>query len=201
MLEAIGLKELDRYLARKSKRLQPRTVNRHLNLLHALFKAAQGRELVRSNPVSAVDRPREPRRRWTILTPVEVGRVERAFAALADEAMDEEHVWREQARIVFLTVVSNGLRRGEILGLRWRDVSPADPAGATLRVRETCAGTSKRRSRRRPSGRSRLAGSPPSCSITGRGPRTRVTTSACSAARMRAPRLTRPGMRRRSGSP
>jgi integrase len=33
--------------------------------------------------------------------------------------------------------VSAGLRRGEILGLRWRDVSLADPAGATLRVRET----------------------------------------------------------------
>jgi integrase len=38
---------------------------------------------------------------------------------------------------VFLTVVSAGLRRGEILGLRWGDVSLADPAGATLRVRET----------------------------------------------------------------
>jgi hypothetical protein len=33
--------------------------------------------------------------------------------------------------------VSAGLRRGEILGLRWRDVSLADPAGAALRVRET----------------------------------------------------------------
>jgi integrase len=136
MLEAIGVKELDRYLARKSKRLQPRTVNRHLNLLHALFKAAQGRELIRSNPVSAVDRPREPRRRWTILSPVEVGRVERAFRELADEERNER-AWIEQARVVFLTVVSAGLRRGEILGLRWWDVSLADPAGATLRVRET----------------------------------------------------------------
>lgn len=30
-----------------------------------------------------------------------------------------------------------GLRRGEILGLRWKDVALADPEGATLRVRET----------------------------------------------------------------
>jgi integrase len=135
-LEAIGVKELDRYLARKSKLLQPRTLNRHLNLLHALFKAAQGRELVRSNPVSAVDRPRESRRRWTILSPVEIGRIERAFQELADED-PEASAWIEQARVVFLTVVSAGLRRGEILGLRWRDVSLADPVGATLRVRET----------------------------------------------------------------
>jgi integrase len=34
-------------------------------------------------------------------------------------------------------VVSAGLRRGEILGLRSGDVSLADPAGATLRVCET----------------------------------------------------------------
>jgi site-specific recombinase XerD len=136
-LSAIGVEELNRYLVRKrAEGLQARTLNRHLNLLHALFRAAEGRELVRSNPVSAVDRPREPRRRWTILTPVEIGRVERAFRELADEDPDER-VWIEQARVVFLTVVSAGLRRGEILGLRWRDVSLADPAGATLRVRET----------------------------------------------------------------
>ena len=135
-LEAIGVKELERYLARKSKVLQPRTLNRHLNLLHALFRAAQGRELVRSNQVSAVDRPREPRRRWTILSPVEIGRIERAFQELANEA-HEERAWIEQARVVFLTVMSAGLRRGEILGLRWKDLSLADPGGATLRVRET----------------------------------------------------------------
>jgi integrase len=34
-------------------------------------------------------------------------------------------------------VVGVGLRRGEILGLRWRDVDLADPSGALLRVRET----------------------------------------------------------------
>jgi integrase len=55
---------------------------------------------------------------------------------LADDDPDER-AWIEQARVVFPPVVSAGLRRGEILGLRWRDVSLADPAGATLRVRGT----------------------------------------------------------------
>ena len=72
-----------------------------------------------------------------ILSPVEIGRVERAFAEIAEKGEGEERAFAEQARVVFLTVVSAGLRRGEILGLRWRDVSLADPAGATLRVRET----------------------------------------------------------------
>jgi integrase len=138
-LAAIGVPELERYIARKrEQKLGPRTINRHLNLLHSLFKAGERRGLVRSNPSAAVERPSEPRRRWRILTPVEIGRVERAFAELVDQAdEDEERAWREQARVVFLTVVSAGLRRGEVLGLRWRDVALADPAGATLRVRET----------------------------------------------------------------
>jgi integrase len=135
---AIDVGKLDSYLAKKRRDgLAPRTLNRHLNLLHSLLKAAQGRGLVRANLVSAVERPREPRRRWTILSPIEIARVERAFAELVDEAEGEERTRREQARVVFLTVVSAGLRRGEILGLRWRDVALADPAGATLRVRET----------------------------------------------------------------
>jgi integrase len=137
-LAAIDAGELDRYLVRKRKqKLAPRTLNRHLNLLHSLFKAAEGRGLVRSNPVSAVERPREPRRRWRILSPAEINSVSRAFAELAEAGEGEERALAEQARVVFLTVVSAGLRRGEILGLRWRDLALADPAGATLRVRET----------------------------------------------------------------
>jgi integrase len=139
-LAAIDTGRLKRYVARKRQGdppLQGRTINRHLNLLHLIFGAAGDEELVRSNPVSKKLRAREPRRRWTILSPVEICRVERTFAELADEAEGEERAWCEQARVVFLTVVSAGLRRGEILGLRWRHVSLADPAGALLRVEET----------------------------------------------------------------
>jgi hypothetical protein len=56
---------------------------------------------------------------------------------LAEEAEGEERVWREQARVIFLTIVGAGLRRGELLGLHWRDLALADPAGPRLRVRET----------------------------------------------------------------
>jgi integrase len=87
--------------------------------------------------VPLVDRPKEPRRRWTILSPLEIARVERAFAELAEQAQGEERAWREQARVAFLVIVGLGLRRGELLGLRWHDVDLADPDGAVLRVRET----------------------------------------------------------------
>jgi integrase len=138
-LAALDVARLERYVAVKRKaKLAPRTINRHLNLLHSLLAAAVKRGLLRSNPVEHVDRPREPRRRWKIATPAEIARIERAFTELAAEADDdEERAWLEQARVVFLVVYTLGLRRGEVLGLRWASVMLADPEGARLRVAET----------------------------------------------------------------
>jgi integrase len=137
-LEALTPERIERYVADKRREgLAPRTLNRHLNLLNLLLSSALKRGLIRTNPIAFVDRPREPRRRWRILTPTEVVRVERSFEELIAEAEDEEKDWREQARVIFVVLVGTGLRRGEALGLRWRAVHLADPDGAFLRVRET----------------------------------------------------------------
>jgi site-specific recombinase XerD len=138
-LDAIDAGTVDRYVAAKQHEgLAPRTVNRHLNLLHLIFAAAQRRQLVRLNPVELVDRPKEPRRRWTILTQPEISAIERAFTELAAaEESTTERTFLEQARVVFLVVFALGLRRGEVLGLRWRHVHLADPDGATVRIEET----------------------------------------------------------------
>jgi integrase len=143
-LSDLGSGHVERYVATAlAGGLSARTVNSHLNVLHLICRSARKRKLLRSNPVEDVDRPRPPRRRWTILSPVEVARTERAFAQLAaevegdDVAAEEERAFLEQARVVFLVVVTLGLRRGELLGLRWRNVLLADPHGAALRVEET----------------------------------------------------------------
>jgi integrase len=78
-------------------------------------------ELVETNPVTGAERPKVRRRKWRILEPVEVGRVLRAFTD-------------EQARVMFLTLVLTGVRRFELLALRWRDV---DLVESVLRVRES----------------------------------------------------------------
>jgi integrase len=64
--------------------------------------------------------------------------------------------WREQARVIFLLLVDTGIRRGEVLGLRWRTVALADPAGPRIRIEETFTDSgSKPRSPSRRSAQSR----------------------------------------------
>ena len=76
-----------------------RTVNVHLNLLHDVMKGgAVADELIPSNPVSGVERPKVKRNRWRILQPAEVPVVSKAFSDA-------------RARRVFLTFMLTGLRR------------------------------------------------------------------------------------------
>ncbi|MFL5954832.1 MAG: tyrosine-type recombinase/integrase [Gaiellaceae bacterium] len=142
-LELVDVDRLERYIADKRKAgASPATINRHLNLLNLLFTAAIKRNALpaNANPVPLLERPKEPRRRWTILTPAEIARVAAAFDELAAAApaepktTSESRAWIEQARVVFLLVVACGLRRGEVLGLRWRHVDLVD---MVLRVEET----------------------------------------------------------------
>jgi len=143
VLSTIDVDDVERYVAAKLRGgLASGSVNRHLNVLSLVFNAARKRGLVRSSPIPDVDRPREPRRRWAILTPAEIARVERAFAELAAAApvegkckLEETRAWIEQARVVFVVVISCGLRRGEVLGLHWRSVELA--IAAAIRVEET----------------------------------------------------------------
>ena len=85
---------------------------------------------MRTNPVLSVDALEEPDRRlrWRRLQPEEVGAVAKAYDDLiAAETDKDERAWIEQARVVFLVVYGLGLRRGEVLGLRWRSIQLADP--------------------------------------------------------------------------
>jgi integrase len=99
----------------------PATVNLDVNVLVDVFNSAIREELIETNPATHVERPRLPHNRWRILEPGEVARVAKAFTD-------------EVARVMFLTLVLTGLRRFELLALRWRDV---DLLEGVLRVRDS----------------------------------------------------------------
>jgi integrase len=109
------------YIASALETYAPATVTADVDVLHDIFKTAKREEMIESNPVDGAERPKVPRHRWRILEPAEVARTAKAFTD-------------EQARTAFLVLVLTGIRRAELQGLRWRDVSLVENV---LRVRDS----------------------------------------------------------------
>ena len=60
-----------------SRTFSAKTVNIQVNLLHDVLKGAVADELIPSNPVTGVERPKVKRNRWRILQPARgAGRLE-----------------------------------------------------------------------------------------------------------------------------
>jgi integrase len=138
-LAEVDVIAIEKYVSRKLRAgASPRTVNSHLQVLGLICKAALKRRLIQANPVLLVDRPRQQQKEWHILTPSEIGAVDRAYGELIGDATDD--LRRDDlivSRAIFVVTIGVGLRRAETLGLRWRSVALADPDGPVLRVSET----------------------------------------------------------------
>ena len=132
-LEDITVQEIEQWRAgmssaRQQRELSNKTKNNLLVLMHAIFRRAVKLYGLPANPVASVDRFRvRSSGDIQVFSPEEVWALVRAADSEADAA-------------IFLTAAFTGLRRGEVLGLRWRDV---DFTGSTIRVRASyAAGTS-----------------------------------------------------------
>lgn len=102
-------------------RLSPSTVALYHNVLHRALDQAVKWQLLIRNPCDAVDAPHEASPEMTTWTTDQA----RAFLAVADD---------HDLRALWLLAVHTGMRRGEILALRWQDV---DLDRASLAVRRT----------------------------------------------------------------
>jgi len=109
---------IHKYYREKSKTLSPGTLIKHHNLLRsALGQGVIWRTLTR-NVAEAVKPPKVSRKEMRALTGPEVHRMLEAC---------EDTAWHS----IFHTLTWTGLRRSELLGLRWKDV---DLILASLRV-------------------------------------------------------------------
>lgn len=134
-LAAIEVADVDSYIASKIGKLSPKTISNHLSLLHGMFKTAKRWRLVQSNPVEDVDGPRADSPEMSVLTETEIARLLTAYHELEADPPERTMAaeWRQARRIVTVAL-GTGLRRGELLALRWRDVALLE---GKLSVRES----------------------------------------------------------------
>jgi len=105
----------------------PKSIRNYLGLLHSLFVYAERKGWTHSNPVKHVEKPRagsdDPDIRF-----LDQDELDALARAVPDDVLGRLE------RPLYLTAAMTGLRQGELIGLRWRDVDW--PAGR-LRVRQS----------------------------------------------------------------
>lgn len=122
-LTALRPLDVQTFYADLAERYQPSTVVAiHLTLSTALNAAVRW-GAIRRSPAERCRPPKAPRRPASLWTPAQL---EQMFAILGGG--------HETLRAAVATAALTGLRRGELLGLRWEDV---DLDAATIRVERT----------------------------------------------------------------
>jgi integrase len=111
-----------------------KSVNNQIVLLQLMLKRAVRWRLIRLNPVTDCERPRVERPELNVLTEVEIARLWSAYSELEREAEErDERAWWQIARALTFVALGTGMRRGELLALRWRDVRLLD---GVVQIRE-----------------------------------------------------------------
>jgi integrase len=105
-----GIRRVDvqRYITKRSADVKAETVRKELNILKHLLKLAVEWEIIPTNPAQGVKGPKAPAGRVRYL---QQGELEAVLMACPD--------W---LRPIALLAVSTGMRRSEILKLRWLDI-------------------------------------------------------------------------------
>lgn len=115
---------------RTGKPLAPKTIRHNLSLISDVFGYAVKMGVVSENPCSKVTIPKGEVKEKQIYTPAEV---ERFLTLLNNEPL--------KYRTFFYLMIYSGFRRGEMLGLEWKDV---DFENNIISVRRTSNYTAKK---------------------------------------------------------
>ena len=111
-LASIRRVDVQRYITARSPKVSPYSVQKELNVLKHLLRLATEWEIIPVNPAQGVKSPKVPAGRVRYLQPTEL----RALLEVCPE-------WLSPFVVL---AVSTGMRRSEIIGLRWLDVDMAN---------------------------------------------------------------------------
>ncbi len=100
--------DIQKFISELNDKRSAKTVNHHLSLLKTMFNHARKWKYIFENPAADIDRIREEQREMDFLTPQDI----RLLLKNSDEPL----------RTIILTAVLTGMRRGELLGLQWKDI-------------------------------------------------------------------------------
>jgi len=115
-LDRIQPEDIERYVRAKRSTLSIKTIRNHVNTIHSMFELGVRRGWCQINPVKLADRP-TIRKTETRIQFLDQDELEKLLAApYPDDA------WGHVEPTLYLTAAMTGLRQGELLGLRWRDV-------------------------------------------------------------------------------
>ncbi len=114
--------KLEKGNIRTKKGLSPRTIRIAHVILHEALEQALKEERINRNPVDFCSPPKVEKREVSYLTPEE----EKKFL----QALEGEPL-----AAAFILLLGTGIRRGELLGLRWQDIITT-PDGTFLNIRQ-----------------------------------------------------------------
>ena len=125
-LDKIRPRDIEAFIRAESRAGRAtKSVLNYLGLLHSIFAYGERRGWCTGNPCKLVDKPRNEKADAEIRF-LNEGELEALLRAVPDDALGRvEHA-------MYLTAAMTGLRQGELLALRWRDV---DWLAGRVRVR------------------------------------------------------------------
>lgn len=102
-------------LGEKGRKLSPKTVKLHLSLVSTIYDYAIKMQMVQSNPCKNVQLPSPEKKERDIYTLEEAQHILELFE------QEEENNFKYV--VFFMIALYTGFRRGELLGLEWKDIN------------------------------------------------------------------------------
>ncbi|MBV9818184.1 MAG: site-specific integrase [Solirubrobacterales bacterium] len=115
-LDRLRPTDIERYVSAKRRTLAIKTVRNHVNTMHSIFDLGLRNGWCASNPVKLADRPTLKKTETRIQFLDQPDLEQLLAASYPDDAFGRIEP------TLYLTAAMTGLRQGELLGLRWRDV-------------------------------------------------------------------------------